>query len=123
MGLPFARPGAFMPCFGHENGIASEQCLRCASPGCLNCLERIDGVFYCTNCLLRRLQEVEVEVYRSQATEAAKDAQLEAKRRVRRNWILTATLTLFGVPVAANSVIEDNAFPSALKLFAVPVAA
>jgi len=89
----------------------------------VECLERIDGVFYCTNCLLRRLHEVECEVYYSQTTEAARDAQLEAKRRVRRNWILTGTLSLFAVPAAVNSVIEDNAFPSALKFLAVPAVA
>ncbi len=111
-----------MPCSGHRDGIASERCSKCASLGCPECLERVDGVFYCTNCLLRRLYEAESEAYDLETTTGLRDVQLEAKRRVRRNWILTGIFSVVGIPAAASMVIEDNSFPAALKFLAAPVA-
>lgn len=111
-----------MSCSGHRDGIASERCSKCASPGCPECLERVDGAFYCTNCLVRKLQEAESEASDLETATAVRDVQLEAKRRVRRNWILTGIFSLVGVPAAANMVIEDNTFPAALKFLVAPVA-
>ena len=49
--------------------------------------------------------------------------QLEAKRRIRRNWILTGVFSVVCVPGAVSVVIEDNSpIPAALKLLAAPVA-
>lgn len=111
-----------MPCSGHRDGIASERCSKCASPGCPECLEQVDGVFYCTNCLLRRLQEAESEAYDLETTNAVQNLQAEAKRRIRRNWILTGVFSVVAVPALANLVIEDNTIPAALKFLAAPVA-
>jgi hypothetical protein len=117
-----SRREILMACIGHRDGTASVSCSTCASPGCPECLEQVDNSFYCTNCLLQRLQEAEFEAYEAETTTLVRDSRLEAKRRVRRNWILTAIASVVIVPAVAGVVIEDDSFPSALKFVAGPIA-
>ncbi len=111
-----------MPCSGHRDGVASEQCSRCATPGCPECLEQIDGFFYCTDCLVWRLGEAESEAYDLEITTSVQNAQHEAQRRIRRIWILTGALSAVCVPAMANLVVEHKAMPAAVKLLAAPAA-
>lgn len=111
-----------MVCDGHKDGIAPERCCRCAVPGCPHCLELVTDDFYCTNCLLQELHQAEFEADDRDTKAAVRNVELEARRRLRRNWILTAAFSLVGVPAAASMVIEDSTFPAVLKPLAAPAA-
>jgi hypothetical protein len=107
-----------VPCAGHQDGIALRSCSRCAVPGCADCLEQVNNVFYCTDCLVQRLQAAEFDAYDIETKTAARGAELEAMRRIRRNWILAGVSCLVGVAsVMASLVTEDSGIPTFLKPF------
>lgn len=111
-----------MPCSGHRNAVTSERCASCGTPGCPECLEPVEGLYYCTSCLLLKLQEAETEASDLETGAAVRHVQLEAKRRIRRNWILTGIVSIVGAPAAASLVIDDDAIPAVLKVLAAPAA-
>jgi hypothetical protein len=82
----------------------------------------VEGAFYCTDCLLLRLQGAESEAYEMEEEAAAQDLQGEARRRIRRNWILTGLFSLVGVPAMTSLFTDDKTIPLAVKVLAVPVA-
>jgi len=72
--------------------------------------------------LLNKLQEAESAADTQQLETEVRNATLEARNRIRRNWILTGAFSLIAVPGMAGMVVGDRTIPAALKTVAVPVA-
>ncbi|HUZ93591.1 MAG TPA: hypothetical protein VMU57_01620 [Edaphobacter sp.] len=110
-----------MRCAGHLDGTGTAACGGCGSPGCEACFEQVGGAFYCTDCLLKRLQKVETETTEADLATETRNLREEAKRRIRRNWILTAAFSVLGVPAMIGLFAGDPSVPPAVKAFAVPI--
>jgi hypothetical protein len=110
-----------MSCSGHADGTTSACCSRCAKPGCPGCLEQVDDSFFCTDCLLEKLESAEAEAYTREAEAEAQTETLQARARIKRNWILTGVISLIAVPGLIGAIVEDPTVPSGLKPFAIPV--
>lgn len=109
-----------MRCAGHADGTGTVCCTVCNTPGCAGCFEEVEGVFYCTDCLLRRLQTVETEVVDTELATELHDVQAEAKRRIRRNWILTAVFSLIGIPAMMKLFTSGSDVPTVAKVLGIP---
>ncbi len=109
-----------MQCGGHTNGGGTVVCGSCGSAGCAACFEEVEDVFYCTDCLLRRLEAVGIEAGETERANEIHDIRSEAIRRIRRNRLLTTA----GLIVIALGVIDQFATDPSMsapgKLFAVP---
>jgi hypothetical protein len=78
----------------------------------------VDSAFYCTNCLLHSLQEFEHASYRLERRTSMREAQLQAARRIRRNWILTGMFSLVAAPAMVGLVTEGSDWPEGLTVAA-----
>lgn len=110
-----------MSCSGHQSGTAPAACSGCGAPGCSKCFEQVGDSLFCTDCLLKNLEGAESEAYEMETAATVQDLQGEAKRRIRRNWILTGLFSLVGVPAMTSLFTDDKTISLAVKVFAVPV--
>lgn len=112
-----------MLCPGHQDGAGPLTCCNCGTPGCSGCFEQINGSPYCTDCLLKRLEGAEAQFRHERLAAEVCDVQGEAKRRIRRNWILTCLFSLVGIPGAISTITSDNTLSASAKTLISPVAA
>lgn len=111
-----------MACPGHGEGTGTVRCASCNKLGCEACFEFVGGAFLCTDCLVERLQQVEVATEQRNDEIESRAMVAEARGRIRRNWILTGISSLLIVPAMIDLIGHDPAVPSALKLIVGPLA-
>lgn len=110
-----------MTCSGHADGKGSAHCSQCRITGCGGCLELVHGRYFCTNCLLETLDRVESDAVQENAEVDLHDVVFEARRRSRRNWILTGVASIVAVPGMFGTIISDPGIPLAIRPVLAPV--
>jgi hypothetical protein len=108
-----------MRCFYHPERDASGLCSECGKAGCSECLRDVGRALLCKGCIASYQLEAE-QTARAAQEEAEREAR-QAKRRIRRNWIITAIASVFVAPLIAASLYEDPSVPPALKILLVPL--
>lgn len=112
-----------MTCAGHADGTGQVRCSQCNVVGCAGCLELVHGHYLCTDCLVATLDRSQLDAEEQSAAIELHTAASEAKRRTRRNWILTGVGSLFVFPGTFGMVLSEPGVPAVLKPIAAPVCA